>query len=634
MGFYFHLFGIGTVISLLLGVVPLLLVHIYKLPDSAVIIACCNTFSWFLVATLLLRQRNIFLTVRRAIDIVGVPDLSGSISKVIEDFARESARYYRAAYSSRLERRTKDVNLSDSLWRIVCLAYNEFNARSVELSLVDEESGLCSQAMIIGQPKTTESQTMLASEGKRATTILADAENGIVVVKPVAFAGTVFGALRVELQEGVELTSSDRHVLHLLAGQGGILLVNARFTEEVLRMKRLGEETTKAKTGFLANLSHEIRGPLGIILNGVELVLDGLCGELTSEQRETLTMIKESGTHLLDLVNDVLDYAKVEAGKVQATPVTIAVNDLLEDLTAVVRGQAQAKKHELILEEVDPSLGIVCDKRHARQMLINFLTNAVKYTPNGGKITVTTKRFREKSVKISVADTGIGIPESERSKVFGAFERIENKYTLSQMGTGLGMSLTSKLAEVNNGAVGFESEEGRGSTFWVILPGAEIEQAADAAEENGEAGSVQGRGERILLVDAENENRQMLERYLKGQGFEVLVAKNASEVIKALRDKKVDAAVVENELPEMTGENMIATIRSSPFSRSVPIILLSSRAFVFDIERFLKLGVDRCLSKPVPLLELAKTARRLIDETRMLAEKQSAAGEAPAPQTP
>jgi CheY-like chemotaxis protein len=331
-------------------------------------------------------------------------------------------------------------------------------------------------------------------------------------------------------------------------------------------------------------------------------------------------MIKESGDHLLDLVNDVLDYAKVEAGKIKATPVAIPLGDLLQDLCAVVRAEAQSKSHDVVLEKVEPNLGVSVDKRHVRQMLINFLTNAIKYTPDGGKIEVWVEKLPSARVKICVRDNGIGIPESEHGKVFGAFERVENQYAMAQTGTGLGMPLTSRLAKVNGGSVGFESKPQEGSTFWLILQSVEIEQIVPE-EANPEEIIAQGNGDSILLVDHNEETRSMLQRYLTKQGFKVFEASSGGEVMKLIRANSVDLAIIENDLPDLPGEEMVATLRATPSSAGVPIILLSARAFVFDIERFLKLGVDRCLSKPVSLSEVAVTSRRLIDQNRNLEEK-------------
>lgn len=605
--------------SCLLAVLPPVAVVAGVLPLSNALLLF-GSVGWLVVAFYMNRENHIHDAVLATSGTLDLEKLEESLPKLVEQVNLEFRRYHRAVSTFRGDENVNRSDLGANLRRIAQVAYHELHASAVELSLFDEASGLWSQGLVLGAPRTVNSQSMLSAAVQKGKQEIITSDRHTILVMPLVFAGTMFGALRVELPIDTKPSKSDLNVLHVLGTEGAIMLVDARFTDELLKLRKASEESVRAKTGFLANLSHELRGPLGIILNGAELMIDGLCGEITAQQKETLEMIKGSGDHLLDLVNDVLDYAKVEAGKVAAKPVDIPLHDLLSDLVAVVRSQALAKNHSLLLEPVDRTLGMICDKRHARQMLINFLTNAVKYTPDGGKITVSAQRWADGRVRIAVKDSGIGIPESQRDKVFAAFERVDDKYALSQTGTGLGMPLTRRLAEVNGGGVEFDSKVGEGSTFYLIMPA--VDMATEQVEENdGELATplrAQGQGESILLVDNDTASRQMIGQYLSSQGFEIVLAQEGSEVIRILRDRSIELAVVENDMPNLPGEEMVSVIRSNPHSATVPIILLSAKAFVFDIERFLKLGVDRCLSKPVALSELATTARRLIDETKTL----------------
>ena len=605
--------------SCLLATVPTVAAFVGLLPLSKALLLF-GSLGWVVVAFYMFRENRIYQAVMRTSGVLDIEAPAESLPSLVEQVNLEFRRYHRAVSTFRGDEHVNRSDLGANLRRIAQVAYHELHASAVELSLFDEASGLWSQGLVLGAPRTVNSQSMLSAAIQKGQREVVTSEKHTVLVMPLVFAGTMFGALRVELPIDTQPTKSDMNVLHVLGTEGAIMLVDARFTDELLKLRRASEESVRAKTGFLANLSHELRGPLGIILNGAELMIDGLCGEISEQQRETLEMIKGSGDHLLDLVNDVLDYAKVEAGKVAAKPVEIPLHDLLSDLVAVVRSQALAKQHSLTLEPVDRSLGMLCDKRHARQMLINFLTNAVKYTPDGGKITVSAQRWADGRVRIAVKDSGIGIPESQRDKVFAAFERVDDKYALSQTGTGLGMPLTRRLAEVNGGNVEFESKAGEGSTFYLIMPAVDlaIVNTEELSGENPTPLMAQGQGETVLLVDNDTVSRQMIGQYLASQGFQIVIAQEGSEVIRILRDRSIELAVVENDMPNIPGEEMVAVIRSNPHSATVPIILLSAKAFVFDIERFLKLGVDRCLSKPVALSELATTARRLIDETRTL----------------
>lgn len=598
--------GIGT--ALLAACVPIVICHSVA-HGAILIVLSINAIGWILVAIFIWKRLLLLESYSIALQGRATDQKVKYLEEEIAEYLLRTAQLFRVGFSQSLDdyQRT-GADLSSSLRGIAEIAYRELNAESVELSLYDQQNDVWSQAFLLGVPRSEQS---LARESKES--------RPQVVRKEIKLAGTVFGALRVVISADAPRAAAEE-LLSLLAIQGGLMLVNSRYTEELLRMKQVSEESIRVKTGFLANLSHEIRGPLGTILNGVEISLDGLCGPVTDDQKEILGMIKKSGEHLLDLVNDVLDYAKVEAGKVLVTLSAMAVKPLLNDLSAVVRSQAHNKGHTVIVQPIVDDLGVICDKRHLRQMIINMLTNAIKYTQEKGTITISAERLPADRVKISVKDTGIGIPEAERHKVFGAFERVDDSYAMTQTGTGLGMPLTRRLAELNGGQADFDSTYGQGSTFWIILPATEIKQTASR---DSDANAVteklaQGKGETILLVDNDEGARDILAKYLVDQGFAIEKAESGAQVLQLLRDKKIELMVVENELPDLQGAELVSAVRSYPKAQTLPIILLSSRAFVFDIEHYLKLGVDRCLSKPVELKVLASTARQLIDESRSL----------------
>ena len=601
----------GITLCFVLAIAPILILK------KEYLILSLNGLAWTSVGILLHRHSKIRLAVRSTINAIGLDHLDGSLLQLISGFTSETARYHRASFAFRSDSRASKSKLVENLSKVAQLAYRELPAQAVEMKLFEEQSGLGSNSLVVGVPIVISAKV---SENNLGESQVVQVKGVQVLTEPITFAGNKFGILKVEIKKGSELTKSDFQVLKLIAEQAGISLVDARFTEELLRLKKLSDETSQAKTGFLANLSHELRGPLGIILNGVELVSEGLCGEVSEPLSEMLRMIRNSGNHLLDLVNDVLDYAKVEAGKVKAVPVVLSLRELLEDLCSVVRTQAHAKNHQLTLDAIDISLGVSVDKRHARQMLINLLSNAIKYTPSGGSIRVWAEKG-ESQIKIFVKDTGIGIAPEDHNKVFAAFERVENQYALSQIGTGLGMPLTKKLAEVNSGSVGFTSAPGEGSTFWLSLPVVKIAQVNIESNLDNEATIAQGRGETILLVDNTKDTREMIKLYLSKQGFSVLAVESGAALLSIIRSNRVDLAIIENDLPDLSGEDLVVALRSMPQTAATPTILLSSRAFVFDIERFLKLGVDICLSKPVSLAELSNTVRRLIDANSKLEQE-------------
>lgn len=533
-----------------------------------------------------------------------------TIERLVTFFLSEIQRKNSAFSVNLIQKRiVSKEELSGALEKIVAKAYRLLGADSAELALCDDETGMYHAALVLGKPFRSSAQAMLAG-GSLGEGIGPSPD---VLVQPIAFAGSVLGTLRVGLKAGRLPSVGDREIMNLLALQAGIALMNAEYSSELVRLKQNSEESIRAKTGFLANLSHELRGPLGIMLNAVELVVDGLCGPVTTDQLDTLKMAHKNGAHLLELINDVLDYAKVESGRITANRVEMAVQPLLEDIAGVIRGQAESKHHKLICKKSEEALALACDRRHIRQMLINLLTNAVKYTPDKGTIELWAERLHGNKIKINVKDSGIGIDAADRSKVFAAFERIENSYAMNQVGTGLGMPLTRRLAEVNGGAIDFTSEPGKGSHFWLILPAAQMESVKlDRPEKEVE---ISGKGNEILFMEREKGEREMITRYLTHLGFRVHAAATTAEALEILRERELDIAVVGNNVADDPNEDLVALIRNNSKRRTMPLVLVSSRAFVFDIERYLKAGVDRCLVKPLKLRELALTCRTLIDGT-------------------
>ena len=570
-----------------------------------------NLLGWFLVLAFLFARFDLGRYIFRLASDLGLDNRFKSIESVLSVVIHEINRKNRALSLKLVEGRIKSKEeLSRALETIVGSAFQLLDCESAELALFDRESGMYHSSFVLGKPFRSSAQAMLsgAVEGQEREV------SPDVLVQPIAFAGSVLGSLRVALKKGRLPSMSDREIMRLLALQGGLALINADYTHELVKMKQLSEESVKAKTGFLANLSHELRGPLGIIMNAVELVIDGLCGPVNEDQLETLQMVRSNGEHLLELVNDVLDYAKIEAGKIVPEKVDILVNDLLKDLTNVVRSQADAKSHKIKFTAAEEALAISCDRRQIRQMLINVLTNAIKYTEEGGQIEVWAERIPGHKIKINVKDNGVGIHHAEQHKVFSAFERVEHTYSIKQVGSGLGMPLTKRLCEMNGGLIDFQSTAGQGSHFWIVFPAIKF-TASSLHEEDDEEVEVQGNGEVVLLVEKNEGERKILARYLSHLGFKVADVSSKLEALDALRQEKVDITILDNDIIDDPEEDIIKSIRDKANSKSLPIILISSRAFVFDIEKYLKAGIDRCLIKPIQLKEVAVTSRELLDGT-------------------
>jgi len=598
--------GIFPAFLVLAGVLPLLLSLILSKELATVLIAVINLIAWFFAAILLIVWRRVEAHLRKSAERLRIQLGSGAADSLVFRYTREIERRDEAILSSTVEQRiaTKE-ELAVSLQKITTLSFRLLGAESVELALSDRDTGLYHSSFVLGKPFRKSAQMLFSSEE----------EDRGVMVSPIKFAGSVFGSLRVGLKDGREPTHGDLQILNLLALQSSMAVLNTEFTKELLRMHQISEESLKAKTGFLANLSHEIRGPLSIMMNAVDLVLEGLCGDLSADQKETLEMVKANGKHLLDLINDVLDYAKAESGRINVDPAVLDVDELLSDIRKVISVQAEAKSHRLIHRSIGPNVGIECDKRHARQILINLLTNAIKYTPNGGTIDLWAERTPSNKIKINVRDSGIGIGDADREKVFAAFERIDNEYSSKQMGTGLGMSLTRKLVELNQGSIDFISKPGKGSQFWIILPAGELDNEKEEKSVSVDE-EIMGHGKSVLILSKENEERKITGRYLAKSRFTLAYANTSEEALGILENTDISVLVLDDSLPEIEkgGEKeLVSSLRQRAKNPKLPIILLSRRAFAFDVENYLRAGIDRCLAKPVELQELA---RNCAEDTR------------------
>jgi signal transduction histidine kinase len=258
-------------------------------------------------------------------------------------------------------------------------------------------------------------------------------------------------------------------LLRTFADQAAIAMENARLFNEIQDKSRQLEVANQHKSEFLANMSHELRTPLNAIIGFSEVLLERMFGELNDKQDDYLKDILSSGRHLLMLINDILDLAKVEAGRMELEPSGFDVPAAIANAMTLVRERAQ--RHGIALRtDVDPAIGeIVADERKFKQILLNLLTNAVKFTPDGGRVDVIARRAGD-MLEVVVRDTGIGIAKEDQPAVFEEFRQVGRHYTNKHEGTGLGLALTRRFVELHGGCIALDSEPGRGSTFTFTIP--------------------------------------------------------------------------------------------------------------------------------------------------------------------
>ena len=286
---------------------------------------------------------------------------------------------------------------------------------------------------------------------------------------PMMWEGKGIGAILVGRDYAGTFTEKEIALLKSFADQAVIAIQNARLFREIQDKSRQLEIANKHKSEFLANMSHELRTPLNAIIGFSEVLLERFFGDINEKQDDYLKDIHSSGKHLLSLINDILDLSKIEAGRMEIEPSSFDVSSALSNALTLIRERAQ--RHGIVVgQDVDPQLGeIYADERKFKQILLNLLTNAVKFTPDGGQISVAARKDDSQAV-IAVRDTGIGIAPEDQAAVFEEFRQVGHDYTRKAEGTGLGLALTRRFVELHGGRIWVDSELGKGSTFTFTIP--------------------------------------------------------------------------------------------------------------------------------------------------------------------
>jgi signal transduction histidine kinase len=371
--------------------------------------------------------------------------------------------------------------------------------------------------------------------------------------------------------------------------------IRRRSVELELQNQRI-QEANRLKSEFLANMSHELRTPLNAIIGFAELLYDGHVAPGAPEHREFLGDILASGRHLLQLINDVLDLAKVEAGKLSFHPEPVELSRLLGEVTAILRTTAAHKRIRLEAE-ADPCVdGVVLDPARFKQVAYNYLSNALKFTAAGGRVIARVRAEGEDWIRFEVEDNGIGIAPSDLGRLFSEFQQLEAGASKPHQGTGLGLALTRRLVEAQGGSVGVRSVVGEGTTFHAILPRHAAVREADARA--GAAVEVRAPADArtVLVVEDDERDRAQVIAALQGCGLATEVAATGAEGLARWRARSFDAVTIDLLLPDMSGLELLAAIQRERGARRVPIIVIT----VVPDERVVAgLDVHAVLPKPL-----------------------------------
>jgi signal transduction histidine kinase/DNA-binding response OmpR family regulator len=420
-----------------------------------------------------------------------------------------------------------------------------------------------------------------------------------VVAAPMLREGRIVGALVAKRRTPGGFSDETCDLLQTFASQSALAVLNARLFQELERKSAELEVASRHKSEFLASMSHELRTPLNAVIGFSEVLLERMFGDLNERQEEYLRDIWSSGRHLLELLNDILDLSKVEAGRMDLEPSIFSVQEALEYGLALTRERATQHQVAVTLE-VAPDVGVLeADELRFKQVVLNLLSNAVKFTPAGGAVVVQAVRGAEE-LKVTVRDTGVGVAPEDQNRIFESFQQ-GARSTSRQEGTGLGLTLSKRIVELFGGRMWLESRVGVGSTFGFSVP---VTPAADTDEA---AGPAVGKGPLVVVIEDDRRSLELATLFLEGAGLHVVGVREGREGLETVRRLRPAVVVLDIRIPGLDGWDVLASLKHDPETAPIPVIVMS---IVDERGRGFALGAAEYLVKPVGREELLAALRR------------------------
>jgi PAS domain S-box-containing protein len=420
-----------------------------------------------------------------------------------------------------------------------------------------------------------------------------------ILAVPLLQQDRVVGVLIVRRKQAGSFAPETVALLQTFATQSALAIQNARLFHEIEEKGRQLEAASQHKSQFLANMSHELRTPLNAIIGLTEMLREEADAPEHADFAEPLERVQRAGKHLLGLINDVLDLSKIEAGKIELHEDTVEVGALARDLVVTAQPLADKNRNRLALECAGDIGSIRADQMRLRQVLLNLLSNACKFT-EGGTVTLTIARAPRNGsggVAIAVADTGIGMTPAQQAKLFAEFTQADSSTTRKYGGTGLGLAISKRLVEMMGGNIAVESAPGKGSTFKVWLPdapGAAVEAAAKAGAAGARrVGEAQGRT--VLVIDDDPDARDLMRRFLAREGFDTITAADGAEGLRLARQLKPSLITLDVVMPRMNGWAVLEELQADPALARIPVVMLS---IIDEPDKGFALGAADYLIKP------------------------------------
>ena len=417
----------------------------------------------------------------------------------------------------------------------------------------------------------------------------------------------------------VELTELKKKEAELLNYQIHLEKMVEERTVALSIAKEGAESANVAKSAFLANMSHEIRTPLNAI-TGMAHILRRT--GLTPEQADKLDKIETAGSHLLRIINDVLDLSKIEAGKFALEDTPVHVEALLGNIASMLSQKASDKGLRLQVETVSLPHNLHGDLTRLQQALLNYASNAIKFTETGHitlRVMEAAKTDKTVTLRFEVEDTGIGIAPEAQPKLFGAFEQADNSTTRKYGGTGLGLAITKRIAEVMGGTAGVTSAPGQGSTFWftaVLRKGPQATEVPTRAKRETAERVIQRdhAGQRVLLAEDEPINREIAQMQLEDVGLQVDLAEDGQQAVEKARSGHYSVILMDMQMPVLDGLDATRQIRQLPDYQATPILAMTANAFAENKDQCFAAGMNDFIAKPVTSKVLYETLLKWLEK--------------------
>jgi signal transduction histidine kinase/CheY-like chemotaxis protein len=437
-----------------------------------------------------------------------------------------------------------------------------------------------------------------------------------VLIVPLLGPEGLIGMLVVRRKTPGEFPQHSVDLLQTFAAQSVLAIQNANlFTEVEEKSRQLGM-ASQHKSQFVASMSHELRTPLNAIIGLTEMMVSNAPRFGTEKAAEPLRRVHRAGTHLLGLINQVLDLSKIEAGKLELSPETVKLAPLLEDVIGTARQLAEQNKNRLVLDAQENLGQLTVDALRLRQILLNLLSNACKFTKQG-EVALHVKRVVDGRnwIEIAVADTGIGMTPEQQAKLFEEFTQADSSTARQYGGTGLGLAITRKLARMMGGDVTVTSEPGKGSVFTVRLPGSADSQVRSSTGSDGRRSPT---ADCVLVIDDDATARELIADHLKAEGFSVMTAAGGVEGLKLAKELRPTAITLDVMMPDLDGWSVLAALRQDPELAEIPVVMIT---IVDEHRRGIALGAAGYLTKPIDherLHRLVSRFRAPVPPTRVL----------------